>query len=384
MRRIHFLRGGNHTDSHGTAVDFGEDTLRGIAADYDPAVHEAPLVVGHPRDNGPAFGWVQAVEHDAERGLYARPHQVNADFADMVQAGQFKKVSASLYTPEHPNNPKPGSYYLRHIGFLGAQPPAIKGLEPIAFSDDDGLVIELTEDAADFMDGYHTGVLARLFRNLREWIVDKHSTDDADKVVPGYLVEDLEDAARRPPPESPAAAFSEPAAPGAHPDEDTDMPPTDDAAAREAEFAERQATLDAREASFAEREAAIAAREAELTRQQHAAWVDGMVAKGKVLPAARDGMVAFMCSLGTEATVEFSEGKKLSPLDAYKAEVAARPKAVELGEVAHDAGDDAAAGRMTPAEVGERAREFREAEAAKGRIISFTAAVAAVRSGKAA
>lgn len=28
-------------------------------------------------------------------------------------------------------------YYLRHVGFLGAEPPAIKGLQPIEFSESD-------------------------------------------------------------------------------------------------------------------------------------------------------------------------------------------------------------------------------------------------------
>ena len=49
----------------------------------------------------------------------------------MVRAGRFKKVSASFYTPDSPHNPVPGVYYLRHVGFLGAQPPAVKGLAPV-------------------------------------------------------------------------------------------------------------------------------------------------------------------------------------------------------------------------------------------------------------
>ncbi len=51
----------------------------------------------------------------------------------MVKAGRFKSRSASFYHPDNPNNPKPGVYYLRHVGFLGAQPPAVKGLKAVEF-----------------------------------------------------------------------------------------------------------------------------------------------------------------------------------------------------------------------------------------------------------
>ena len=45
--------------------------------------------------------------------------------------------------PDHPSNPVPNAYYLRHVGFLGAQPPAVKGLGEARFADvdqDDDLV----------------------------------------------------------------------------------------------------------------------------------------------------------------------------------------------------------------------------------------------------
>lgn len=67
-------------------------------------------------------------------GLNAEPHQVDPEFAEMVNAGRFKKISASFYTPDAPNNPVPGVYYLRHVGFLGAQPPAVKGLKQAEFA----------------------------------------------------------------------------------------------------------------------------------------------------------------------------------------------------------------------------------------------------------
>ena len=106
-------------------------------------MHEAPIVIGHPSDNAPAYGWVSGLSFDEGAGLEAEPAQVEAQFAEMVADGRFKKVSASFYTPESASNPAPGVYYLRHVGFLGAQPPAVKGLKPVAFAEDDEGVVEL-------------------------------------------------------------------------------------------------------------------------------------------------------------------------------------------------------------------------------------------------
>jgi hypothetical protein len=43
----------------GQALAFSESDLQATVAAYDPAKHEAPLVVGHPTHDMPAYGWVQ-------------------------------------------------------------------------------------------------------------------------------------------------------------------------------------------------------------------------------------------------------------------------------------------------------------------------------------
>ena len=70
----------------------------------------------------------------ADGVLLADPAQVDPAFAELVNDGKFKKVSACFYEADAPANPKPGSLYLRHVGFLGAQPPAIKGLKSVSFA----------------------------------------------------------------------------------------------------------------------------------------------------------------------------------------------------------------------------------------------------------
>ena len=57
-------------------------------------------------------------------------------FAEMVQAGRFPKRSAAFYPDGR----------LRHVGFLGAMPPAVKGLKNISFgNDDDAIAFEFDQ-----------------------------------------------------------------------------------------------------------------------------------------------------------------------------------------------------------------------------------------------
>lgn len=143
MEPIHFFRAGVHTDLNGKEVSFCGADLETVTHNYNPATHEAPLVVGHPAINGPAYGWVKSVEARPD-GLYAVPSDVQPEFAELVRSGAYKKVSGSFYVPGAKNNPSPGGYYLRHIGFLGAAAPAVKGLKPVSFSAD--------TDALDFQE----------------------------------------------------------------------------------------------------------------------------------------------------------------------------------------------------------------------------------------
>lgn len=118
---------------NGAVLQFSEADLQKTVAAYDPTKHEAPLVVGHPAHDDPAYGWVQALQF-ADGALDAIPAQVNPAFAEMVASGAFKKISASFYAPNSPANPAPGIYYLRHVGFLGATAPAVKGMRAPAFA----------------------------------------------------------------------------------------------------------------------------------------------------------------------------------------------------------------------------------------------------------
>ncbi len=145
--RIEIFRAGRHVDSSGRELHFTAADIKQIAASYNAELSEAPIVVGHPAINGPAYGWTKSL-HAEDGRLLAEPHQVEAQFAELHAEGRFKKKSASLFHPDSPGNPTPGKWYLRHIGFLGAQPPAVQGLRDAQFAAPaDAILVEFMNPA---------------------------------------------------------------------------------------------------------------------------------------------------------------------------------------------------------------------------------------------
>ena len=106
--------------------DVSAEEVEAIARSYDPAFREAPVVLGHPKNDHPAMGWVDAVQAKAGT-LLVRFKKLVPEFVQAVRKGLFQKVSVRLLrTTER-------GLYLGHVGFLGAALPAVAGLAPIHF-----------------------------------------------------------------------------------------------------------------------------------------------------------------------------------------------------------------------------------------------------------
>lgn len=363
-KTIQIFKPGKHVAMSGAALSFSESDLAATAAAYDPAKHEAPLVVGHPKTDGPAYGWVKSLAFAgtptssgrADGALEAVPHQVDPAFAEMVARGAFKKISASFYAPDSPSNPVPGVYYLRHVGLLGAQPPAVKGLRNPQFADTEQGVVEFSEwDDADN---------ASLWRSLREWVLGKFGQDEADKAVPGYQVKSLEQGAqdelRAAQTESTAGAYGNTPAPAFVEPQPKGEAMSDADKARLAALETENAALKAKETAFAD---ADKKRAADARHAGHIAFAEGLVREGKLLPANKGVAVATMDILAAPLSpspqpspqggggegenhlhyAEFGEGDAKQPLlAAFKSFLQAHPKLVEFGEAA-GAGKDAPA-----------------------------------------
>ncbi len=313
---ISIFRPGRHIAMSGQALAFSEADLAATAEAYDPELHEAPLTVGHPRHDAPAYGWVSRLQY-SEDTLEAEPAQVDPAFAEMVRKGRFKKVSASFYPPSHPANPKPGVYYLRHVGFLGAQAPAVKGLKAVEFADEaDGIV---TIEAAiavpgsrgtgascpAFSEKEHWGfrAIANLLRNLRDRWIEKEGVEAADQLLPNYLISDIDRAAEEET-DAAAPAFSEP-----QPSQQEEaMPDTRTDNGQTTDFAEKETELAAREQALAEREQALAEQAAAAHQREIADFAEQLEAEGRILPRQRPGIKAVLAAVDADQPLEFGEG----------------------------------------------------------------------------
>lgn len=122
------FKAGKHTSMGGQTAEWSFADLDRICNNYLYRADRAPLVIGHPLTNSPAYGEVTELFHK-RGGLYAVA-KVGKELLELVKRGYYKHVSASFAAAAG----LPG-WSLRHIGFLGAAPPAVKGMAPLAFSE---------------------------------------------------------------------------------------------------------------------------------------------------------------------------------------------------------------------------------------------------------
>ena len=130
IRVFDFFKVGRHVAMNGRALEFGESDLDQICRNYR-FQKPVPLVIGHPELDSPAFGSVEEIFHK-NGSLYAVA-ACGRTLLSLVQSGRFKNRSAKFA-----KDPTLPGFSLRHIGFLGAAAPAVRGLSPLQFSSSEG------------------------------------------------------------------------------------------------------------------------------------------------------------------------------------------------------------------------------------------------------
>lgn len=360
----------------GKAVSFSDDDLRGIAERYDPALHEAPLIIGHPQHDAPAFGWVKGLSF-ADGRLQADEHQVQAEFADMRKQGLFKKLSARFFTPDHPNNPTPGQFYLRDVGFLGAMAPAVKGLRTFSFGDDAGQLASCELSFADFP--AHGGtVLARILGRFREWVISQSGLEAADRIASSWEIESLREMSQR--------AAEAPSSPTAGLRSFADQAPNQ----------EQSPMTDAEKAQLADAERKNAELQAENRRLQqlqvqadtdkrvaaNMSFADGLIKDGRWPSGHRELLVTTLNHLSAPVEgqcISFGDGDAAKPLhEALRAGLQELPALVSFGDVATKSAAAGTTATKTDRQIADEAVAWKKSQAEKGRHVSFTDAVSHV------
>jgi len=294
---IEVFRGGDYGDKG----NYSRADLEAVARNYDADVHEAPICVGHPKTDAPAYGWVQELAVFAERApvLMAKLRQVDPAFEALVKAGRFKKRSVAFY-----NDLGGRGLYLRHLGFLGAQPPEVKGLKSVFHDADSKGAVEVEFNAAQAAEeeDMEIGDIKKAFGEVLESLGLKKRDPD------------LTGAAT-------VKTFSEAEVKAA-----TEKAAADAKAAAEKEFAEKQKVAEA-----------IALHKTKIRE-----FIERLKPLGKWIPAFEKlGLVEFMEALPGEQTIEFGEAgkkEKKSAVEIFQKFLEGLPKIVQFGELPAPAG----------------------------------------------
>lgn len=347
---IHVFQAGRRTTMAGATLDFSESDLQATAKAYDPAKHEAPICIGHPKHDLPAYGWLAGMEA-RDGGLYAKPHQVDPEFAEMVRKGAFKKVSIKFYDKTSPGNPVPGVYYPRHVAFLGALPPAVKGLKQVEFADGDDRFVEAEIEFGE----YGLGVVADTFRRIREFFIEQFGLEKADVALPSWQVDVLQQVAREPDDQ----ASSNPAFSEGNPTTEDDVS-AEKLAQLQADLAAANKRADDAAAALQASNAAAAAAERTARHEDNLAFAEGLVKGDQLLPADRDLVVAALDAANgdqADTPIEFGEGENKKGLGAaLRGLLAKLPKHGLTGEHIAKKGERTAADVDDPLEFGEHTK----------------------------
>jgi hypothetical protein len=328
---VEVFKAGTQTDSAGNTRLWTDSDLKKMVKQYnDQKEHEAPLVVGHPKDNAPAFGWVEELKTDGKM-LYAKFKQIVPEFIEAVKQGLYKKRSISLYP----------DLTLRHIGFLGAMPPAVKGLADIAFKQDEYAInIEFTDNQIG-----ETPMTKELLEKIEALEkAQKEFSEKKDAEIEALKVK--------------IASFEE---------EETE----EEKKAREAKEAEEAKKFNESDARIKVLEAKLQAEERKSRIAEFKEFVNGLHSEGKIVSEKQHDIIDLMEALNGIGELQFSD-KKESALDRFKTYLEAQPVMVDFAEKAK--GDKV--NKNKPA--AEQLNDLAEAKAKESKI-SFSEALSAVQ-----
>ena len=268
---IDICRAGTWRDIAGREVAIDETRLDRIVAEH-AAADPAPVVVGHPEADAPAYAWIESLRRVGDR-LQATLRDIAPAFREAVEAGHYAGRSIALQGDT-----------LRHLGFLGGRAPAVPGLAPTCFASAPETVIAFSDDDEEVLPGQQPNAHpdSPPAAAPEENEADGHEATDHAAGKEGRAAEQpgARDRAPRREARSQASGAS---------------------ARRLRETNKREAALATREAASLAREAAVAADE---RRRAAEAAIAPHVEAGRVLPAEQAALVALLAALGDERNTD--------------------------------------------------------------------------------
>lgn len=288
---IEVFQAGTQTDASGQTKTFSQSDLDSMVANHQPA----PIVIGHPKVNDPAFGWSHELKREGD-SLFAKFKDVEPQFETLVEQHRYPERSIRLGRVDN-------GYQLLHVGFLGAARPAVSGMKPIEFSDDASQTLEFSGD------WYVTSRLSRLFRRMKNFLIEDKGEAKAEEIFPEYELDSLSEASVEQ-----RLAETDESVPGSFTQDPKGEMTVGEFTQKQLDDAVAKAVSDATTQAKADAENDYTAKLAEVKSKQRKAEalqrVDTLLSEQKLLPAQTAGLAEFMAALddGSDATFEFSVG----------------------------------------------------------------------------
>ncbi len=340
---VHIFSAGTHTDSSGATATFSQADLDQMVANHEPV----PNVLGHPEQDAPAYAWTEKLKRVGDH-LYMKVKDLNPHFAKAVENKAFPNRSVSIKYSE-------SGWKLRHVGWLGAVPPALKNLQALAFAQEGAVPTHTFNDADHELREFEfsaceTGsalqTLGRMMRSIREYFIAREGIEAADKIIQDYELNWVAENAASIKSESQKdnPLFNEPQEPT--------MAEYTHAQIEQIKKDAAAAALAARQNQFSEEnqqlKQQLADRDKTARQLSFSAKADELIGKGLLLPKDKAGFVAYCMATDSDAEFTFSEGEgdaaktvKKTPAQWLTEFCESRP-AIKLGE--SDAGKAAEGG----------------------------------------
>ncbi|MCP4354934.1 MAG: hypothetical protein GY793_04740 [Proteobacteria bacterium] len=145
--KVHVFKQGEYTSASGQIMNFSDEVMQEIVDSYS-SENQAPLTLGHVKNDSPAYGWVKSLEK-AKDGVWATV-KIAQDVKDSIKNELYKKVSGSLYLRKSPNNPIPGKAKVVIAG-------AVNAGEQVK-SDADGKAVKVGVDEVSSVYALNSGI----------------------------------------------------------------------------------------------------------------------------------------------------------------------------------------------------------------------------------
>lgn len=312
MKWCEIFKAGTHIDHSGKKVTVTTADIDKIISNFNEKNPDVPLVIGHPKVNSPAYGWVDKLKREGKT-LLATFKDVSSEFAEWVNQGLYKTRSISLYEDNT----------LRHIGWLGAQPPAIKGLASYQFAENEEIqIFDFSE-----VENYKFQTIADILSDLRDFLIEKYDIETADKVVRSWRLSDLERIGTQD--KIGVMAFCEeiassynkeqtminnpkeqqtPPAAGAEPQNTAEPQVPDDV----------QKVIDAKNEEINDLKAQLESEQAEKRKAEYSQFAEQLIKDGNIAPSEKSTVIDLMEVCGKNGTYDFAEGDEKSVLNRFK------------------------------------------------------------------